>query len=219
MKKQIIIFSLLLLGHDAFSQIRPEKITSRVHYEKSACYFYHDNKEFAVSYEVDKLTDDFDHYTHSYVIKSRDNNNMWKACSDVLYDSEINGNSGNMIDIHQAWADNKFQSKQITTPNVNYGGNAQIVVVDSTHIIFTTVLYLKERHNNVPSFYPYPMAFILEYDYDTKYWKRLKYKTYSLRPYETLVIKKINNSKYHIYDSKESCYMVFNEKEPQILDN
>ena len=63
------------------------------------------------------------------------------------------------------------------------------------------------------------MAFILEYDYKTKYWKRLKYKTYSLRPYETLVIKKINNSKYYIYDSKESCYMVFNEKEPQILNN
>lgn len=218
MKKQISIFGLLLLSSNLSSQIRPENIQSDVHYERTACYFHQNNKEYAVSYEINKRPNSFNEYTHSYVIKSHENN-TWCVCSDVLFDCEINGNSGDMLDINQAWSDNKFQSKQITTPTINYGGNAQITVVDSIHIIFASVLYLKETHNNIPSFYPYPIVFILKYDSKTKYWKRLKYKTYSLRPYETLVIKKINHNKYYIYNTKESCYIVFNNKEPEILNN
>lgn len=208
---------MLIVGSNCFSQTIPEKM-SKPQYERCACYFNFDHIEFAISIVYNVIEKNI-YSKEMFVIKSRTNEYNWKLSSDVLFESDIYGSSGDRICINQAWSDNKFNSKRIINSKVNYGGDAQVMLIDSTYAIFTTKLYAKENHNNIPGYYEYPMLFLLKYNNVEKYWKKIELKTFSYRPHETLVIRKINDSKYCVYNTIESCYVIVENSEIKIINN
>lgn len=208
----------LLVGFfNVYSQVTPERMSSKLHYERCACYFFFNNQEYVISIVYDVIEKSI-YSKEMFVIKSRTNEYVWKVASDVLFTSEIYGDSGDRLDIHQSWGDKNFKQKTITNPKINYGGNANVTIIDSTYIIFTTVLFLKETKNNIPSYYPYPISYLLKYDKINKYWNLVQYKTFSMKQYETLVVQKINDEKYRLYNTIESAYVVMENNNFKIID-
>lgn len=215
--KKILIGTLFIFGFtnmNAQIGMSPESVKSKEHFEKIACYCYHDNRMFVISKTVFEIDENIK--TKEYVVIKSKHPKLWSfdLASDVLFQTEINGSFGDCIDIHQAFGDPNLTNKIIKSPTKYYGADCQFQMLDSTFAVVTSKLYLKESNQ----YNGYPILYILKYDYNTKYWTRITSKTFSQRQYETLVIKEINENKFLIYNTIESCSIVINDQNIELID-
>lgn len=215
--KKILICTMFIFGSfmiRAQIGMSPESVKSKEHFEKIACYCYHDNRMFVISKTVFVIEEHIK--TKEYVVIKAKHPKLWSfdLASDVLFQTEINGSFGNSIDIHQAFGDPNLTKKLVESPTKYYGADCQFQMLDSTYAIFTSKLYLNENNQ----YNGYPILYILKYDYYKKYWTRVESKTFSHRQYDTLILKQINKDEFLVYDSIESCKINISNNEIKIIN-